>query len=160
MAIKLNPLETTPRQTKFLEIYKQTKDKEFAAQEAWPELPPRRRRTAASHVLTEPRVAQHLKDCGLGVTKLMKTHAKALTAKKTICSNGIFEEVDDIDAQLKAVEMGYKLHRILTPKNEGETATVNVTIDPGRLAEVAARLEAINKKMLPSRQPSTEAEIV
>jgi len=93
------------------------------------------------------------------VTKIMKRHAAALNAKKTISINGEAVEVEDTDAQLKAVEMGYKLHRILNLKDEGSTATVNVTIDPGRLQQVAERLEAINKKMI-SSTPSTDAEIV
>ena len=156
----MNPLETTSRQHKFLSLYKETKDKDFAAQEAWPELPPNRRMRAVAHVLTEPRVAQYLKEAGLSITKVMKAHAKALTAKKLVNMNGIIEEVDNTEAQLKAAEMAYKLHGLLKQKENTEQATVQVNIDPGRLAEVASRLEAINKKMIPDRQNVTTAEII
>jgi hypothetical protein len=156
----MNPLETPSRQTKFLEIYKNTKDKDFAAQEAWPELPPNRRKRAASHVLTEPRVRQYLQDAGLGINKVFKTIAKGLDAKRTLNLNGIVEEVDNTEAQLKAAEMACKLHGLLRNKDTVEAQEVKVTIDPGRLAEVAARLEVINAKMLPDRGKVVDADVI
>lgn len=157
-----HPLETPSRQQKFLTAYRQTGDKEYAAQEAWPELPPRRRKTIAAHVLTEPRVHQYLKDAGLGVTKVFKTVAKGLEAKKLVNCNGIFEEVDNTEAQLKAAEMACRLHGLLTNKERPQETNVNVSIDPTRLAAVADRLQKINDKMIQSRNttPATDAEII
>lgn len=152
---------TTPRRTKFIETYKQTGDQKFAAGVAWPELPEKRRERFVKRViLTQPQINAKLEQNGLGIGKLMKRHAAALNAKKLVSINGWVEEVDDHDVQMKAVEKGYQLHRILKDTNTPEAAEVNITIDPGRLAEVAARLEAVNKKMLPNHTNTVEAEIV
>jgi hypothetical protein len=151
-------LDTITRQNKFLATYKATKDAAEAANEAWPELPPKRRVAAAKRAMTQPDVARALDRYGLGLSKIMTKHQKLLDAKKTIVTNGLVEEVDNSEVQAKMVELGYRMHGLLKATNTPEPTQVQVTIDPGRLKEVADRLEAINTKML--RDNVVEANIV
>jgi hypothetical protein len=143
-----SPLETMSRQKKFLEIYKETKDPVLASGEVWPELPPRRRAMAAKRVLTQPEVSKLLARYNLSLPKIAQRHSELMGSERD-------------EVAMRAVELGYKVHGVMKAVDTPEAQQVQITIDPGKLAEVAARLEAINKKMIPSYAPiATDADIV
>ena len=142
-----SPLETVKRQNKFLQIYKETKDPTLAAGEVWPELPPRRRAQAAKRALTQPEVASLLARYDLSLPKIAKRHANLMNSERE-------------DVAMRAVELGYKVHGVMKAVDSPEAQQVQITIDPGRLAQVAERLEAINRKMIPSHVEATDATIL
>lgn len=142
-----SPLETVSRQNKFLQIYKETKDPVEAAGEVWPELPPRRRAMAAKRALTQPEVSKLLARYNLSLPKIAQRHAALMDSERD-------------EVSMRAVELGYKVHGVMKAVDSPEAQQVTVTIDPGRLAQVAERLEEINRKMLPNRGPISEAEIL
>ena len=142
-----HPLDTMSRQKKFLDIYKSTKDPVLASGEAWPELPPRRRARMAKRTLTQPEVSSLLSKYNLSLPTIAKRHSQLMDSER--------EEV-----AIRAVELGDKVHGVMKTADTPETQQVNVTIDPGRLAQVAERLEAINRKMLPNRDNATDATIL
>jgi hypothetical protein len=146
-----DPLETLSRQKKFMDIYKKTLDPAVAAEEAWPELPPRRRANAARRVLDQSEVRNILSRYDLSLKTVASKHRELLDNERP-------------EIQMRATELGYKMLGIEKIMNAPEPVETNVqvNIDQGRLAEVANRLEAINKKMITSSpsSPATTAEIV
>ena len=145
-----HPLATSSRTVKFIDIYKQTKDEAYAAQEAWPELPPNRRKALMKKTIKLPDVRHELDKAGLGVKVLAAKHLELLNAQRTVKVDGWVEKEPDTNIQAKALSMAYELHGLLGDKKTEEAkppTTIVNNIDMGRLAEVTDRLKQVTTKM-------------
>jgi hypothetical protein len=104
-----------------------------------------------------------LKDCGLGLEKVLKVVARGLDARKTIGVKGEgMIQVDDTEAQLKAAYTALRLHRLVgndKPQPQAQTTNNVIVADGGKLQGILDKLNEVNKKLIQSKGKKMEEVI-